>query len=37
MGAAARVVRAAYREDMVSVVAAYGWKAPAMVVGTVAE
>ena len=35
VGAAARVARAACREDMVSV--AGGWKAPAMVVGTMAE
>ena len=31
-----RVARAACREDMVSVVAAGGWKAPAMMVGVVA-
>ena len=37
VGTAARVARAACREDMVSVVAAGGWKAPAMVVGVVVK
>ena len=37
VGAAARVARAACKEDMVSVVAAGGWKAPATVAGTVTK
>ena len=37
MGVAACVARAACTEDMVSVVAAGGWKAPAMVVGMVTK
>ena len=37
VGAAACVARAACREDMVSVVAVGGWKAPAMVVGVVVK
>ena len=37
VGAAAHVAKVACKDDMVSVVAAGGWKAPAMVVDVVAE